>query len=228
MVKKEHGFCVKINNEYFYFPLFKSKKTKLGDQYLIPNNPDGSHFSFHRSGDIHFKNMKTNQYIPITKKDIFEPTINSLKKISEDFKIIKEETNEKERKLIVEIIINIFKCLEKDCGIDNCEKSLFFNMDAFRNFMIELSKIDGVEYNNEDNSDFDEEDFNILFIRLMEDEGYIMDLDIKKCSKCGNEPMIRTIEDKNYVKECDHCGGYGIDLTSIEQYKCKDITSNKE
>jgi hypothetical protein len=221
--KEETGFCMRINGNDYFIQIFKTYKTKKGDQYLIPNNPDGSHFSFHKSGQIHFKNMKTGEYNLIAKDEILGPSIQVLKEFPAQMKIIKEELNEEQLKILFRIILNILLCLKNDCLNTNCNKKggLFIDFDKLRNMLIELSKYNEISF-DEDNDEDNEDDFMMKnpISLIMEEQGYSSNIDFKKCKKCGNKPLIYKYRGKTKVKQCNFCGGFGIDINSLVKYRC--------
>jgi ribosomal protein S27E len=168
--------------------------------------------------------MKTGEVTLITKEEIFDPITNTLKELPEQIKTIKEELKEDQLKMVIDLITNFVLCFEKNCSNINCKhiKDIYFDFDRFRDILIELSKNDETKFEYNNNDDYDQDEMmNNPMILIMEEQGYYSDFNFIKCPKCGNKRMIYRYKGKNKIRQCNLCGGYGVDFSSLEQFKCK-------
>jgi hypothetical protein len=189
------------------------------EQYLIPNNPDGDHFSFHKSGEIHFKDMKNQNTIPIGISDFTDPIENSFNDIIEFLELIEKERRNPEFREAMKYVAMFIRCYQFNCKNENCPNSrgISFNYDLFIETIILISnerKENIIAEPEEDEDEFEEE---TTFQKLFSD--YIPDLAEFQCQSCKNRPFIHKSHSKFKMRKCHLCHGYGIDFEKIEKYK---------
>lgn len=221
MSKKEKiGFCVEINKHHYFFPNAKMDEKSNGEQYLIPNNPNGDHFSFHKSGHIHFKDIKNDITIPIERSEFTEPIEKSIDHFNEFLQIIKEERKNPDFREAMKYIAMFIRCYQFNCKNEKCpnDRGISFNLDLFIDSLIQISNerneniLDQPEEEEED-----EINKETTFEQLFND--YLPDLVEYQCQSCKGRPIIHRSHGKFKMRKCDQCHGYGFNFDKIEKFK---------
>jgi len=224
MSKKETlGFCLTINHNHYFFPFAKIENKKSGEQYLIPNNPHGNHFSFHKSGQIHFKDLENNIKIPIKRSDIMNPIIKSADNVKDTFQSIQEYKNDPDMQKALLFILKFLDCIHFGCEYMDCmnKEGISFNIDSLIQLLIDYSNEEGKSaiYEDEEDNENDEyyNDEESTFYKIFNE--YLPELSDIKCKYCASRPLIHRTHRKYKMRTCEYCGGYGIDFHKLNDYQ---------
>lgn len=223
MSKKEIlGFCLEIDQHHYFFPFAKIENKKSGEQYLIPNNPHGNHFSFHKSGQIHFKDLKNKKRIPIHRSDITNPIIESIDQVKDVFQIIQEGKNDPDLQKALLFILRFLDCIHFGCEKENCmnRNGISFDIDSLIELLLDYLNNEGMSFIDED-EDLEENknDEETIFYQIFND--YLPDVSDIQCPYCKSRPLIHKSHGKFKMRTCEFCKGYGIDFEEIEHYMVK-------
>jgi hypothetical protein len=228
MTRKESvAVCLLFNGSHYSFPIGSVKQGSEGDSYW-GLGAKGEHLSFHKSGQVHYKDENRNLVL-LNEPGSIKLYIEMYKPVFNLFK----EMNSPERKLT----LNLLKHLEPSIKVNGCfdpncknrfgiaiqfDKLLELLTQYLNDNKKQWIQVFGPIYNEYDPDEDDEEDetehnnklTNVIFPH--------MDIEkISECEYCIGKKYIQYNKKKKkfFWVKCPRCGGLGLELERLEEYK---------
>jgi hypothetical protein len=229
--KQSVAVCLLFKGGHYSFPIGSVKQGSEGDSYWGLGEK-GEHLSFHKSGQVHYKDENRNLVL-LNEPGSIKLYIEMYEPMFELFK----DMNSPEKKFI----LNLIKHLEPSIKVNGCFDPICRNrlgmaikfdelLELLTQYLNENKKqcfqIFGPIENEYDPNEDEEEDepehnnklTNVIFPH--------MDIEkISECKYCIGKKYIQYDKKKRkfYWVKCPRCGGIGLDVGRLEEYRsnCK-------